>query len=423
MVQRKITVFIYLLDETVAVPAGIFTYDADTGVGSFAYGRKYQERPNALPVDPLALPIGPRPREVVTNGGIYGAFRDASPDYWGRLIIAAEGRVPPEAFSEIDCLLAANATRVGNLDFRISPEAPEPELSPPHFDQLADVMLAAEKIERGEETNLHFLQLLRQGTSMGGARPKCTVEWDDALWIAKFPARGDSLNMPRVEYATITLAARCGIRTPEIRLVTVGGKDIFLSRRFDREKVETGWKRRGFVSSLSLMQWDERDRVRWDYVAIADTMRQQSAAQEIEELFRRMIFNILVRNCDDHPRNHGFLVESPSRLSLSPAYDIVPSLANPGVGTDFRLAMSVGAQGREASIGNALSSAVRFGLPDMQATAIVEQLLLITKDWSDHFAACGVSDGNIELLRSSFAGGGRASFASLAIMKSCLAFE
>ncbi|MEA2083430.1 MAG: hypothetical protein U9O82_04130 [Thermodesulfobacteriota bacterium] len=199
MAQRKITVFIYLPNETVAVPAGIFSHDADAGIGSFSYGRRYVERINALPVDPIALPIGPSPGEVISNGGIYGAFRDASPDYWGRLIIATEAKVPPEAISELDFLLASNATRVGNLDFRLSPDDPEPDLKPPHFNQLADVILAAEKIEMGEQTEDHLLQLLRQGTSMGGARPKCTVEWNKALWIAKFSAHGDTLNIPRIK--------------------------------------------------------------------------------------------------------------------------------------------------------------------------------------------------------------------------------
>ena len=305
MTERKITVFIYLPSETVAVPAGIFTHDADSGIGSFAYGRRYVERHNALPVDPIILPMGVRPREVTTNGGLYGSFRDAAPDYWGRLVIAAGARVPPEAFSELDFLMAANATRVGNLDFRLSPEDPEPGLVPPHFSRLTRIIGAAEKLQAGENIERDLLQLLRQGSSIGGARPKCTVEWEDSLWIAKFPAKGDTLNIPRLEYATMTLAGRCGIRIPEVRVVTIGEKDVFFVRRFDREKGKSGWLRHGFLSALSLMQWDELDRLRWDYAAMADIMRRYMAATDIEELFRRMVFNILVRNTDDHPETMG----------------------------------------------------------------------------------------------------------------------
>ena len=127
--------------------------------------------------DPVALPLGPEPLPANANVGLYGAFRDAAPDYWGRLIIAAEKKVPPEALTEIDFLLFANATRVGNLDFRKTPESPEPALEPPHFNRLADLLTAASQIESGAEVSEHLLRLLRQGSSVGGARPKCTVEW------------------------------------------------------------------------------------------------------------------------------------------------------------------------------------------------------------------------------------------------------
>lgn len=403
MAQRKITVFIYLPNETEAVPAGIFTHDAEAGIGSFSYGRKYMERNNALPVDPVALPLGPNPRDVIINGGIYGAFRDESPDYWGRLIIATEARVAPESLSEVDFLLAANATRVGNLDFRLSPEDAEPALQPPQFDQLTDVLLAAEKIEWGEEAEDHFVQLLRQGTSMGGARPKCTVEWKDALWIAKFPAKGDMLNIPRIEYATMLLAGHCGIRIPDVHIVRAGGRDVFLSCRFDREKTAEGWLRRGFVSALSFMQWDERDRLIRGYDAMADNMRRHMAVDDIHELYRRMIFNILVRNTDDHPRNHGFLVGDDTPLALSPAYDIVPAPARAGVRTDFRLAMSIGAHGREATLDNALSSAARFGLTGKEAREIIERMIETVRTWRKFFHEQGVSERDTDHLTTSFA--------------------
>jgi serine/threonine-protein kinase HipA len=402
MAEKKITVFIYLPGETVAVPAGIFTHESDPGIGSFAYGRKYPERKNALPVDPAALTLGLTPREVTTNKGLYGTFRDASPDYWGRLVIAAERKVPPEALSEMDFLLDANATRVGNLDFRATPDDPEPPLEPPHFNRLEEVLDTASRIETGKKVSPHLLRLLRQGTSVGGARPKCTLHWQDALWIAKFPAREDSLNIPRIEYATMTLAGKCGIRIPDMRLQSTGKKDVLLVRRFDREKSQDGWVRKGFLSSLSLMQWDETDRLSWDYGAIADTMRRHASVNDIRELFRRMVFNILVRNTDDHPRNHGFLFDE-SGVNLSPAYDIVPSLTPPGVGTAFSLAMSVGAHGRDASLENALSRATRFGFSGEEARAIVKNMVQTVRNWRDHFASAGCPDIEIRFLEPSFA--------------------
>ena len=406
MRESRITVFIYLPGETVAVPAGVFAHNDDPGIGSFAYGRGYRSRDHALPVDPVALPLGPTPREVTINGGLYGAFRDAAPDHWGRLVIAAEAQAPPEALTGIDFLLATNATRVGNLDFRASHQDAEPALAPPGFNRLADLMQAAREIEAGGEVQPHLLQLLRQGTSMGGARPKCTVEMDGALWIAKFPARNDTLDIPRIEYATMTLAERCGIETAEVRLEAVGDRSVFLARRFDRAQCRAGWTRQGFVSALSLMEWDEADRIRWSYPEIAAALRRHAPAANLQELFRRMVFNILVRNTDDHPRNHGFLAEG-HELTLAPAYDIVPTLTRQGVGTEFSLAMSVGEQGRTASLDNALSRATQFGLERGHARAIIEELRASARSWRDHFEESGVTGSEIDALAPSFGGADR----------------
>lgn len=339
---------------------------------------------------------------MAINGGLYGSFRDAAPDYWGRLVIAAAAKTTPKAFSEVDFLLAANATRVGNLDFRQSYKDTEPKLVPPHFNQLASIADAAAKLQAGEEMENHLLQLLSQGSSMGGARPKCTVEWQNVLWLAKFPTKEDRLNIPRIEFATMTLGRRCGITIPEVRLVPVCESDIFLIRRFDREKKRSGWLRHGLISALTLMQWDERDCLLWDYAAIADIMRRYTSASDIREFFRRMVFNILVRNTDDHPRNHGFVIDG-DVISLSPGYDILPTPARPGVGMSFRLAMSVGAQGREADLENALSHSARFGLSNKSARELVVQLLATVTDWRKHYEDCGVSGCDIDMLAPSFA--------------------
>lgn len=401
MSEKEIVVFIYLPGEIAAVPAGIFTYNTDLKVGNFVYGLRYQERANALAVDPIALPLGFEPSPAIANGGLYGSFRDASPDYWGRLVIASELNTVQEGISEIDFLLASNSTRIGNLDFRIGPYEPEPELKPPHFNQLSDIFKAARDIESGKPTKPSILHLLRQGSSMGGARPKCTVEWDDALWIAKFSSKGDTLDIPRIEYATMKLAQLCGVEIPPVQLVPVAGRNIYLIRRFDRDKTAVGWLRQGFISSLSLMRQDEHDRQDWSYPGIASIMRQHCPISDITQFFRRMVFNILVRNTDDHPRNHGFIVEGDD-LRLSPAYDIVPSFVRSGVSTEFNLAMSVGEKGRKASLDNALSLCKQFGLSSRNASVIINEMLKKIRRWSLHFADSGIPKREIELLEPSF---------------------
>lgn len=402
MTTKEIIVFIYLPGSSVAVPAGIFTHNSELDVGNFTYGHRYLERENCMPVDPVALKLGISNNAVTTNSGLYGAFRDASPDYWGRLVIAAELKTLPENISEIDFLLASNATRVGNLDFRKNSDSPEPKLVPPGFDRLSNLLHAADDIQEGKPTEMHILHLLRQGSSMGGARPKCTVEWNDSLWIAKFPSKGDSVNIPLIEYSTMNLAKHCGILIPEIKIESIADKDVFLIKRFDRDKSDNnGWLRKGFISSLSLMQLDERERLQWSYISIASLMRKYCSFDDILQFFRRMVFNILVRNTDDHPRNHGFIVNEDG-LILSPAYDIVPELTQRGVGTSFNLAMTVGSMGREASLENALSLSEQFGLSELQAKEIIDEMVDKIEGWDKLFSQYGLTEKEIELLAPSF---------------------
>ncbi len=395
-------VFIYLPGDTRAVPAGLFEHLPDVGAGRFRYGRRYRQRPAAMAVDPVALPLVLPERETTLNGGMFGAIRDAAPDYWGRLVVAAQLRTDPSALNEVDLLLWSNATRVGNLDFRTSPDAEEPEAAVPQFAQLQDLLTAADRLQAGEDVAPHFIKLLRQGSSLGGARPKCTVAHGNALWLAKFPCRDERVNLPRIEYACMRLAGKCGIRIPELNVVRVGAADVLMVKRFDRARHREGWLRSGFVSALSLAEWDERDRMSWSYPALAERMRQHCNRPDMEELFRRMLFNIMVRNTDDHPRNHGFLIRSDG-IRLSPAYDLVPSLTLPGVGTEFNLAMTVGEQGRLATVQNALSRAAAFGLKPSAALEVVEELRGTIAGWAADFLADGVDEETVEALRPSFA--------------------
>ena len=149
------------------------------------------------------------------------------------------------------------------------------------------------------------------------------------------------------------------------------------------------------------MQWDELDRLRWSYTAIADRLRRFMDIAFIQELYRRLVFNILVRNTDDHPRNHGVLIDG-DRFSLSPVYDVVPSLARAGINTDFRLAMSVGCSGREATIENALSQSERFGMTTAKAGVVIADLIHHVKNWQSHFEECRVSGKEIDILQPSF---------------------
>lgn len=396
-------VFIYLPGEHRAVPAGLFSYDPDGRQGLFRYGRGYLARAHALPVDPVALPLGREPRPVTTNDGLYGAFRDASPDYWGRLVIASDLKTEASALDEMDYLMLTNASRVGNLDFRASLDSPEPDYRPPTFQRLDEVVEAALRLQQNLPVPHAQEQLLLQGTSLGGARPKCTVEWDGQLWIAKLPAQGDTFDHARVEFATMTLARQCGIGIADVRLQDLGGRDLLMVRRFDRTPVEGGYARTGFLSALSFMEWDPGDRLAFSYVSIAARMRELGlgASRAPQELFRRMAFNVFCRNTDDHPRNHGFLLGE-GTLALSPAYDMVPAATHPGVGSEFSLSMEIGAEGRNASLENLMSRHAQFGLRRDEAEQLLQEMAATVARWEPNFLGCGVAAADVEKFRSSF---------------------
>ena len=393
--MEKIFVFVYLPNETVAVPSGIFNYDAKERVGYFSYGRKYLEKHNFQISPDLTLDSV----EKISSkyGGLFGSFRDASPDYWGRTVFASLNKKPLDSIGEHEFLLDASASRVGNLDFRKSIDSPEPLLSLPTFSSLSDLLEAFDDIHDGKEVPESYRLLLLDGTSMGGMRPKCTVEDNHRLWLAKFPSKGDSYNAVRVEAATMTIAKNAGITIPEIRIECVGEKDIFMIERFDRsfDITKQGYTRRGFVSGLSLMGKDEGDRG-FGYADFAEELRRAADYQGAKELFKRMVFNIAVRNIDDHARNHGFIVDYKGRIKLSPAYDITPSQSKQGISTIFDLALNVGDKGRSATIVNALSSHNRFAITYDDALIILNDVKEAVSAWKTVFKQFNVDDNDIQ---------------------------
>jgi serine/threonine-protein kinase HipA len=243
----------------------------------------------------------------------------------------------------------------------------------------------------------HVLEQLDPGTSMGGARPKATIEDAQSLWLGKFPAKDDRYNLQRVEFATLDLARRCGLNVTQARLQSVGQSDVLMLHRFDREHTEGGYLRFGLVSGLTVLDCGDShlDRDRWSYPLLADNLRRWSDKPEADcaELFRRMVFNAAVTNNDDHPRNHAMLRRQKG-WRLSPAYDLVPA---PVVSLERRdLALTVGSYGRTASIYNLLSQAGRFGLSVEEARQAIDGIVAVIRQWRESFFACGVSAKDIE---------------------------
>lgn len=390
----RLFVFIYLPGETVATPAGIFDYDTKLNVGSFKYGNLYVKNKNSCPVSPIELPLDSSTFFTNENNGLFSVFRDASPDFWGRTVLSSSINKTIDEIEDYEYLLYGGSSRTGNLDFRTTVNSPEPKLELPSYTSLEDLLNAAECIQEGSPINKTLRLLLNQGTSgIGGMRPKCTVSDEkNGLWLAKFPDKADSYNAVKVEYATMRLAERAGINIPELKLLTINNKDILLIRRFDRDYLteKSGYTRKGFISSLSLLQKHESDRD-FGYPEIAEKLRLVGAEEDAKSLFSRMIFNIACRNTDDHARNHGFLIAG-DNISLSPAYDINPTRSTPGLSTEFYLALKIGDQNRLANLDNALSQCARFGLTNDDAIERISIVSSAITDWQTIFEECGVNE-------------------------------
>jgi serine/threonine-protein kinase HipA len=404
--EREAYVYIQLPGTLETVPAALLrvqTLPDGMQIGRFRYGDRYLQRQQAVALDPFQLPLAKQVFEFTQLKGIPGAVRDAGPDAWGRRVIEHKLERSAADLQEIDYLLNGPQDGAGYLSFGLKAETPAPKRQYNRTHQLAELIATTQAIEEGRPVSAHLLEQLDPGTSMGGARPKATIEDAQSLWLGKFPARDDRFNLQRVEFATLDLARRCALNVTQSRLETVGESDVLMLQRFDRDYTDKGYLRFGLVSGLTVLDCGDShlDRERWSYPLLADNLRRWSDKPEADcaELFRRMVFNAAVTNNDDHPRNHA-LLRRQKGWRLSPAYDIVPA---PVVSLERRdLAMTVGDYGRTASLYNLLSQAGRFGLSAEEARAQIDRLVDTVRHWRESFFACGVSAEDIDYIAPAF---------------------
>lgn len=403
-------VYITLPGRIEPVVAGRFALATDRrgrAEGRFVYGRSYLERANAVPLDPIELKLSPRTYTTTALNGVFGALRDASPDYWGRRVIQRHtGRAQ---LGELEYLLQSPDDRAGALGFGLNQVPPAPRrlfnqtLHLSKMQAIADAIVADEALP-ADAAHEQVENLMLVGTSMGGARPKAVVEDNEGLWIAKFNRPDDAWNSARVEHAMLLLARNCGLATAESRVVRVAKRDVLLVKRFDRERTPDGYLRARMVSAMTLLRTDEAytTRDKWSYVLLAEELRRASAAptQDAAELFRRMCFNALISNIDDHPRNHALIVKDTDWM-LSPAYDLTPAVPISNERRD--LAMECGDAGRFANAENLLSQSARFLLERGEAVAIVDAMEeQVGSTWYATARAAGVSERDCAQIAGAF---------------------
>ncbi len=408
--ERECYVYIVPPGATEFVTAGRFrvslTRDGEP-VGQFVYRRRYLERNEAVELDPVELRLRRGPYETARMEGFFGAIRDSMPDFWGRRVI--ERHTGHTKLEEFDYLMYGPDDRAGALGFGLNVEPPATRsrfnrtLDLERLQATADAIINDDPNIAGS-TARQVEEFMLVGTSMGGARPKTVVEQGQDLWIAKFTRHDDRWNHPRVEHGLLKLAEACGLTVADSDTTTAGGRDLLLVRRFDRDRVEDGYRRHRMVSALTLLQSDDDPVARrdWSYILLADEIRRVSTKPEadLRELFARMCFNAAVSNLDDHPRNHAVLAKGRD-WRLSPAFDLMPT---PMIAMDRRdLAMACGSAGRYANRKNLLSQHGRFLLSEEDATAFLDHIVETVRNaWRPTMRRAGVIEADCEAIATAF---------------------
>jgi serine/threonine-protein kinase HipA len=375
-----------LADPARPVPIGALSLALHGHSVAFRYGPQWLQSGFALSedlplVDDLFVPT--RKNEAV------GAIDDARPDRWGERVIRRFERSPRMSLLEI--LLFAGGDRYGALGVSQRPDAYQPwPASPiPVLGDLPAMQEVVRKIIANEPVGALEQRLLRPGVSLGGARPKSLIEIDGQPWLVKF-GEGEDEDTPLLEHAAMTLAAKAGIDVAPTRALKVGARHAVAVSRFDRQP---GGRIHAMSAHVALRAAGEE----YGYPQLAQQLRRLSRPRDIAaqqaQLFRRMVFNILIDNTDDHEKNHALLRQADGSWRLSPAFDIVPSLS--GLGYQ---AMQVGRDATASTLENALSQAAAFGLKPAQAHVIAREVAGAVDSWMTHFRACGVSGGDLEML-------------------------
>ena len=323
------------------------------------------------------------------QGTAAGAIDDARPDQWGERVIRLIQR--PARLSLLEYLYFAGDDRFGALGVSLHMDAyvPADSAALPSFDGLADMHQAVRRVMAGEAISEQQRRLLQPGVSMGGARPKSLMQIDGASWVVKF-AEGAELDTPLIEHASMQLARLCGIYTADTRLLPLPQGHAVAVRRFDRAP---GHRLHVQSAHVALRAAGEA----MGYPELAQLLRRLGHPEKLrgqqQELFRRMVFNILIDNTDDHEKNHALVRGEDGFYALSPAFDVLP--AAQGLGYQQ---MRVGVQGHEASIANAMSEAPAFGLTDAQARQIVQEIDKQTAQWHAIFKRLGVREKDLDFL-------------------------
>ncbi|HVA43084.1 MAG TPA: type II toxin-antitoxin system HipA family toxin [Acidimicrobiales bacterium] len=378
------------------VAGTLWVHERRGASATFQYDPAYLADPDAYPLDP-AIPLSSGSAHTPAGKAMFNAFADSTPDRWGQNLMrqsaAAAGRTTP--LTTADFLLGVrDDARQGAIRFRRPGTSDYFSAAPdavPRLVGLSRLLSASDRYLLGDPEGL--AELAGAGSSLGGARPKAAVVDDDGrLSIAKFSKRDDDWDLCGWEKLALDLARRAGIRTEESSLAKIGKRSVLLVARFDRD----AGRRIGFTSALTMLEASDLETR--SYPEIAEVLGKQSptAAADLEQLYRRMVFSILVSNTDDHLRNHG-LLRTRGGWTLAPAYDINPNPETSGVH-----ATMIGFDDPRGSIDTAILVAAEFGLNEADARRIAAEVEAATRQWRGAAAELGLRRSEIDLMAAAF---------------------
>jgi serine/threonine-protein kinase HipA len=385
------------------------THTKGREVFSFEYDREWLKNKNVQQLDPdLRLYSGPQ--YLSGDKPNFGLFLDSSPDRWGRvlmdrreaLIAKQENRKPKKLFEEDYLLGVVDEHRMGALRFKVETEGQflneNKALAAPPWTTLRELEHASLQFEKGllkDDQSLKWINLLlAPGASLGGARPKASViDPKGDLWIAKFPSVKDQINVGAWEMVVNELAGKAGLYVAEGKLKKFNTQHhTFLTKRFDRQKK----KRIHFASAMTLL--GQSDGVSgMSYLNLAEFIMQHGASpnKDLEELWKRIVFNIAVKNIDDHLRNHGFML-TPKGWNLSPAYDVNPVYFGKG------LTLNISETDNSLDVDLAISVADFFRVKNKKAHEIVLNVKDTVKEWSGLAKNYAIPKTEIDIMSQAF---------------------
>jgi serine/threonine-protein kinase HipA len=369
------------------VPIGELNLIRSTQGVSLRYADLWLRRGFSLSED---LPLIDEEFLPAEKGVAVGAVDDARPDRWGERVIRHLDK--PARLSLLEYLYFAGDDRFGALGVSTSADEYLPRrLGPlPTLGDADEIHELIRKVQDNEPVPAEQKRLISPGVTMGGARPKALLDIANEQWVIKF-ADGDPTDVPLIEHATMTLAQKAAIRVAPTMPVRLTHGHAVAVKRFDRRQ---GRRLHSLSACVALRAAAER----FGYPELAQLLRRRGVTESdvylhhMHELFRRMVFNILIDNTDDHEKNHALLVTDSQQYELSPAYDVLPS----GQALGFQQ-MRVGEQEADSTIDNALSMSLMFSLGKDDAVREVRTVAHVVESWREHFKACGVSSGDIDL--------------------------